>query len=313
MNKDTYSVFIDTRNQTDDPSNFVVRLPDYFIRTSIKNDLNNNYQWYISIRNFSMFNSFSNVSKDINDVIVLYEEISAGSITVDPQSLDDLNPSLFNKTIYRIREGNPNTEHLKDVFNGLFQTKNITIEFDSYDSTFKIKTTTTSTVKRYLCFETSSVLFGFDKDTLYSVYENNSTHSSIKPCNVQGDYSLNFLIDQRSDFKLKNVNYTNIYYDNFNDSNIFFNIPINVLPYELIYYNRSSLDDMIAIEPYRRTINEFRINIRNQDNTEIEGLTDWQMTIDFIKVKKNNELKVLVDYVKLIYMWIGSYFNRSIK
>ena len=68
--KKIHSVFIDTKYKNQNPSQFQIKLPDYFIR----NPSNRNQQcdWYLSIKNFAMLNSFSNISRGINDTIVLF-------------------------------------------------------------------------------------------------------------------------------------------------------------------------------------------------------------------------------------------------
>ena len=72
--KKKHTIYIDTKlDNNQNPSNFNIRLNNSFVRDNI---LNNNgatkSEWYISIKNFAIMNSFSNVTKGINDKIILF-------------------------------------------------------------------------------------------------------------------------------------------------------------------------------------------------------------------------------------------------
>ena len=252
MDEHVYTIFIDTRNKNQDPSNFNVSLPDYFVRTSIKND-DKDHDWYISVKNFSMLNSFNNITRDINDQIILYEEITAGSIQSDP-TYETIDTSLFTKQTLRIPEGNPSAQDVETEFNTLFETAHgIKISFKLYNSKYTLEVSADRVKKQYLLFPTlTAKLFGFQVNTLIPLYTQAShIYQANAPCNMIGDYLLLFSIDQTSDFKLQYQNYTNVYYDSFNDTNIFHIQPINAYPYDLIYYQKS-YQDLIPIQPYKK-------------------------------------------------------------
>ena len=61
--KKTHTIFIDTKlDVSQNPSNFNVRLNNWFVRDNILNsDSATKSEWFISIKTFSMFNSFSNI------------------------------------------------------------------------------------------------------------------------------------------------------------------------------------------------------------------------------------------------------------
>ena len=56
------------------------------------------------------------------------------------------------------------------------------------------------------------------------------------------------------------------------------------MPYDIISYERVS-KNIIPIELYKNNIREFEIKTTNNDNTDIEGLADWIMVIEFIQKK----------------------------
>ena len=65
-----FCIFIDTKlDQNQNPSNFKIKLSDGFLRNKIKNSDNRSSDWFISVKTMCMFNSFSNISLDINDAI----------------------------------------------------------------------------------------------------------------------------------------------------------------------------------------------------------------------------------------------------
>lgn len=102
-------------------------------------------------------------------------------------------------------------------------------------------------------------------------------------------------ISPGSDFGIKNYNYTNTITDSklFKQCNIFHLQHINVLPYDVIYYQRST-EDLVPVELYKNCINNFTIIVRNQDQTDIENLSDYIMVLDFVNIKS-------IDYSYYMY------------
>jgi len=67
-----HTIFIDTKiDKSQNPSNFKVKLNNWFLRNNIKNNDGSKSEWFISIKTVTMLNSFSNVSTGINDKIIL--------------------------------------------------------------------------------------------------------------------------------------------------------------------------------------------------------------------------------------------------
>ena len=312
--KKIFSVLIDTKHKGQNPSKFKVKLPDYFIRNPLNKKAK--YDWYISIKNFAMLNSFSNVTRGINNTIILYEERVADSVLNIPDTIDDIDLTLFNEIPIYLDEGNPNVIDLQTHFNDLFQAYNIEIEYLPYSSKYSFTYTIPFAQiglpvrKQFLYFKDSYDLFGMESDRLYPFY--NPTHNptiATYGANVMGDYLLKFHIDPSSDFQLRDINYCNMG-NNFTECELFWMLNIAVLPYDVIYYQRTT-EDLIPINLFKDSINEFQINLTNQDNQEVEGLADYQMTIEFICVEKQEHLNKILDLLKHIYLWVGTYFSRK--
>jgi len=186
---------------------------------------------------------------------------------------------------------------------------NIEIIYNQIDSTFIFRNVAgrINIFKHYLNFSSSYDLYGLDSTTLYELNNNSLTFfKSIKPVNMMADRLLKFSIGQLSDFKLKNTNYCN-YMDNFfSNCNLFLLVPINVLPYEIIHYERQT-ENYIPIELHKNNIKNFEIVCRNQDNSEIAGLGDYIMVLEFINIRKIDYMVRILQLLELIYFWIAKY------
>jgi len=102
-----YTIFIDTKlDKLQDPSNFKIRLNDWFLRNKIKNSDNRNSDWFISVKTMCMMNSFSNISLDVNDEIILYLANS------DTAADYDIDPNQYTKITFKLPERNPNIQQI---------------------------------------------------------------------------------------------------------------------------------------------------------------------------------------------------------
>jgi len=68
-----HNVSIDTKLKKQTNGIYQVFLEDNHLKIE-DYDSNKNYKWYMNIDSFSILNSFSNISDNINDTIVLYKE-----------------------------------------------------------------------------------------------------------------------------------------------------------------------------------------------------------------------------------------------
>ena len=79
---------------------------------------------------------------------------------------------------------------------------------------------------------------------------------------------------------------------------------VNVNPYDLIYYERSS-DNLIPIELYKNNISDFQITVQNNDNQDIEGLSHYIMVLEFTQVKTWDYNHKIYKLLRELHMWIA--------
>lgn len=301
--KKLYTIFIDTKiDKTQNPSNFKVKLNNGYLRNKILNTDNSKNEWYISIKSLAMFNSFSNISFGINDKIILYV---AKDNTITTLDINDT--TKYDKYEIILPVGNPNVFDLQNYINNEINKYDIECNYDNYNSTFKFKIIDSSTIKinKVFNFYNTYDLLGFNENELYLL--NNTSikiFSSNNNINLMADRLLKFSIGNNSDFALKNMNYCNSMGGIFSDCSMFHLQPVNVLPYDLIYYERST-ENLIPIELYKNNITDFEIVVRNNDNEPVEGLGDFIMVLDFIQIKTINYDYKIYRILKELYLWIS--------
>ena len=119
IEKKIHSIFIDTKiDKSQNPSNFKVKLNNCFLRNNIKNNDGGKSEWFISVKTLTMMNSFSNVTTDINDKIILYVEKNLNSDELEIGT----NDSNYNKHIFLLQEGNPNVIDIQKKLNVFLKT-----------------------------------------------------------------------------------------------------------------------------------------------------------------------------------------------
>ena len=312
--KKTHTIFIDTKlDTTQEPSNFNVRLNNWFIRENI---LNNNgatkSEWYISIKNFAMINSFSNITKGINDKIILFN----AKTSLSPDLKEDLsNTSDYNETEIILPEGNPNVINIRDALNSVLNLTNneILCSYNDIDSKYEFKVNPISIYrkKRYLLFQNTYDLLGFQKGKLYLIDNVLWTNfKSSKPVNLLADRLIKFSIGNNSDIRLKNMNYCN-HSSLYDECNMFFLQAVNVQSYDLIYYQRTT-EDLTPIELLGNSIRNIEILARNQDNDIIEGLSNYIMVLELINIKEYDYQKRIYNVLFDIYMWVATFLRGYI-
>lgn len=300
----THTIFIDTKlDKNQNPSKFNVKLHNWFLRNNIKNNDGAKNNWYMSVKSLAMFNSFSNITKDINDKILLY----VAKDDTKPELVLGVNNNDYDVFQYLIREGNPNVIDIQQDLNTFLVTYEIECVYNGYDSKYIFRNISSSTdkKKKYLKFVNSYDLMGFKEDKLY--YLNNDTIKNFKSetnVNMMADRLLKFSIAGNSDFCIKNMNYCNHLSGIFSDCNMFHLQTVNVNAYDLIYYERSS-DNLIPIELYKNNINDFQIIVQNNDNQDIEGLSHYIMVLEFTQVKTWDYNYKIYKLLRELYMWIA--------
>lgn len=302
--KKTYSVFIDTKiDKSQHPSNFKVKLNNSFLRDKILNNEKCKSDWYVSMKSLAMINSFLNVSSGINDKIVLY----VAKDDTKPELQLGVNEADYEKYEITIPVGNPNVNDLKSIINIAIKPYEMECSYINYNSTFRFYNLPSSTDlrKKVFLFENTYDLLGFKENELYTL--DNSTlkqFDSENNVNLMADRLIKFSIGGNSDFAIKHVNYCNHMSGIFSDCNMFHLQPVISLPYDIMYYERST-ENLIPIELYKNNITDFEIIVRNNDNQKVEGLSDYIMILDFVNIKTYNYEYKIYKLLKELYLWIG--------
>lgn len=310
IQKKVYTVFIDTKiDQQQNPGKFKIRLNNWFMRNNIKMNDNSTNEWFISIKSLALHNSFSNISKGINDTIILYVAKTANKPQLNPNT----NLKDYNKHTFTFPEGNPNVQDLEKKINVFLSQHNLQCVYESYDSKFTFTEIASSNIKKSLYFGNAHMLFGFKNNQYYHI--NNSNKKTLRSdtnVNLLADRLIKFNIDSTSDFRIKNINFCNhMNNEFFSDCQMFHLQPVNVNSYELIYYERST-ENLIPIELHKNNITDFTILTTNQDGTPIEGLSDYIMVLDFVHIKKWYFDYKIYKLVHSIYLWIANYLFQRI-
>ena len=316
-----HTIFIDTKmDDKQKPSNFRVKVNNWFIRNNIKNNDGASNEWYMSVKTFSMFNSFSNITTGLNDKVILYvgknlnsPELTFSDLSPSPGVLGPHKINDYDKYELTIPPGNPNVANIRDFLNTELAVYGIECIYRDYDSKYVFKNIATSTDKKrkYIIFENTFDLLGMEKDKLY-LLDNavNTKFESTKNVNLLADRLVKFSLGNNSDIRLKNTNYCN-HMSVYDECNHFFLMPVNVQSYDLMYYQRTT-EDLIPIELLGNTIRNIEILARNQDGGEIEGLSNYIMILELIQVKKWNYEKKIYDVLKQIYLWVASFLKWRI-
>ena len=165
-----YLVYIDTfSDKAQNPSKFKIKLNNWFMRNNIKNSDISKKEWFMSVKSLAMLNSFNNITKDINDTIIVYKAKLPQNNT-PPNELTALQ-QLTMYDIYELKldEGNPNVTSLETAINALLITNNLGFRFKylPYSSKFEITIQQATPHFYYIHFYNTSVLFVFDANTYY--------------------------------------------------------------------------------------------------------------------------------------------------
>jgi len=131
---------------------------------------------------------------------------------------------------------------------------------------------------------------------------------SEQPINVVGDEAITISIN--GDASLEGSTIDNFGTYDYVPSDIIFCQAIDVPPYSLIQYNNEDAGDSFQCRLKQvREIKNFTLTIKNQDNEVIPKMTDYILTLQFIKHKSIDKtaslLENILDYLKQIFMMIG--------
>lgn len=288
-------VFINSKNRAvnEAVSNFNVAIPDALLRLYNKNEY-----WTLNVNYFSCFNSWYNCQTNFNDQFQL--------IYYD-------NEDNVNETInLRLTEGNPDVYDIKNQLNKILKT-HVNVNYDKPKNIYIFKRTsivTNEKHKLYLNIINAEDFLGFSKNkrnTLIELPLLTDVYSD-QPINVIGDEAITISIN--GDASLETSTIDNFSNKEYVPSDIIFCQPIDVPPYSLLQYANEDGGDSFQyrLKPIK-DIKYFNLKIKNQDNEIIPTMTDYILTLQFVKHKTHNKtetlLESILDYLRQMFMMIG--------
>jgi len=301
-------IFIDTKNFSD-KSKVKIELNDEYIRKYKKSRFYHS-RYFISVKQFQMFNQFNNISANKNDRIIIYNLDDSYAIPEDTITLDEGSFLLESSVVgpssvsefnffkqFKLNEGNPSVSDIVNLFNNNddMKTINLSLSFDIYNNKFIFKNE--GIQDRYILFGASYLIFGFSEKQLFRLKFNN-TLTSQNSVNVQGDTLILFNLSTDSDISLKNSSYDNINKKHFELNNIFYIQPINVLPGYIIQYTRQC-HEHIEINFDHNSLRQFTIEAYNQDKDLID-MSDYFLELEIIEKKENKFLQMILILLRSI-------------
>jgi hypothetical protein len=288
-------VFINSKNRAANEavSNFNVAIPDALLRLYNKNEY-----WTLNVNYFSCFNSWYNCQTNFNDEFQL--------IYYD-------NEDNINETInLRLTEGNPDVYDIKNQLNKILK-NHVNVNYDKPKNVYIFKRTsivTNEKHKLYLNIINAEDFLGFSKNKRNTLIELPLLTDvfSEQPINVIGDEAITISIN--GDASLETSTIDNFSNKEYTPSDIIFCQPIDVPPYSLLQYANEDGGDsfQFRLKPIK-DIKYFNLKIKNQDNEIIPTMTDYILTLQFVKHKTHNKtetlLESILDYLRQMFMMIG--------
>ena len=297
MYEDKVNVYINSKNRAanETVSNFNVAIPDALLRLYDKNEY-----WTLNVNFFSCFNSWYNCMNNFNDEFELIYHNNSGVQTEVIKC--------------KLTEGNPDVYDVKTNLNALLK-NHATVNYDKPRNLFVFKRssdnpTTTSRTKLYLNIINAEDFLGFPKSkrkTLIELPLLTNVYSE-QPINVVGDEAITINVHGDVDLEANTVD--NFGSKEFVPSDIIFCQAIDVPPYALLQYNNEDAGDSFQYRLKQiREIKNFNLVVKNQDNEVIPKMTDYLLTLQFVKHKSIDKtaslLEKILDYLKQIFMMIG--------
>ena len=295
MYEDKVNVYINSKNRAanETVSNFNVAIPDALLRLYDKNEY-----WTLNVNFFSCFNSWYNCMNNFNDEFELIYHNNSGVQTEVIQC--------------KLTEGNPDVYDVKTNLNTLLS-GHVTVSYDKPRNVFiftRSSLITTNRTKLYLKIINAEDFLGFPISKRYLLIELPLTVGvySEQPINVVGDEAITITINGDADLEGNTVD--NFGSKDFVPSDIIFCQANDVPPYALLQYNNEDAGDSFQYRLKQiREIKNFNLIVKNQDNEVIPKMTDYLLTLQFVKHKSIDKtaslLEKILDYLKQIFMMIG--------
>ena len=297
MYEDKVNVYINSTNRAANEavSDFNVLIPDSLLVLHDKNEY-----WTLNVNFFSCFNNWYNCMTDFNDEFQLIYHNNSGIQT-----------EVLN---FKLTEGNPDVYEVKTNLNSLLS-GHVTVSYDKPRNVYVFNRlssnpVTTNRTKLYLNIINAEDFLGFPKskrNTLIELPLSTNVYSE-QPINVVGDEAITITVGGDADLEGNTID--NFGTNNFMASDIIFCKSIDVSPYSLLQYNNEDAGDSFQyrLKPMRE-IKNFNLIVKNQDNEIIPKMTDYILTLQFVKHKSVDKttslLEKILDYLKQIFMMYG--------
>jgi hypothetical protein len=295
MFEDKVNVYINSKSRSilDTVSNFKVTIPQGLLVLHSKDEY-----WTLNVNFFSCFNSWYNCMENFNDRFQLIYHDNNG---VEKEVLD-----------FQLTEGNPDVYDMKNNLNKLLK-NHLTVNYDKPRNLYIFKRSsiiTTDRKKLYLNIINAEDFLGFSKNRRNTLIELPLLTDiySEQPINVVGDEAITLSIN--GDASLEGNTIDNFGTREYIPSDIIFCKSIDVPPYALVQYNNEDAGDSFQYRLKQvREIRNFNLTVKNQDNEIIPKMTDYILTLQFIKQKTSDKtaslLEMILDYLKQIFMMMG--------
>ena len=215
---------------------------------------------------------------------------------------------------FQLTEGNPDVYDVKTNLNTLLS-GHLTVTYDKPRNVYVYNRSssnpvTTNRTKLYLNIINAEDFLGFPKskrNTLIELPLSTNVYSE-QPINVVGDEAITITVGGDADLEGNTID--NFGTNNFMASDIIFCKSIDVSPYSLLQYNNADGGDSFQYKLKQvREIRNFNLVVKNQDNEIIPKMTDYILTLQFVKHKSVDKttslLEKILDYLKQIFMMYG--------
>jgi hypothetical protein len=295
MFQDKVNVYINSKNRSSSEtvSSFNVNIPEGLLRLYNKDEY-----WTLNINFFSAFNNWYNAMDNFNNQFQLVYHDNNG---IETERLN-----------FKLTEGNPDVYDVKNDLNKLLKT-HVNVNYDKPRNVYKFmrsSITTTNRTKLYLNIINAEDFLGFPKtkrDTLIELPLLTDVYSE-QPINVVGDEAITISINGDASLEGNTVDNFGTY--EYVPSQVIFCQAIDVAPYALLQYNNEDAGDSFQYRLKQvREIRNFNLTVKNQDNEVIPKMTDYILTLQFVKHRSTDKtaslLETISDYLRQIFMMIG--------
>jgi len=279
------------RNQNENINSLKINLPPGYI--SCKND----EYFVLNVNSFNTFTTWNNCTTYNNKGKLISRSIDG---------------SIYQTLNFELPLGNPNAMQIDRSLN--FSLLGfVNIKYDSISNKYIYYRDESLSIvhhKIYLLPTTCGQFLGFD----------NNNEVEITSFGVESKYKINVItvkslnIKVSGDISLINGTIDNFLSSNFTHNNIIFNYVVDTKFYKSLVYHSKDTSNNFVLHNSLGQINNFTLDILDQDLKPIEDMEDYILHLQFIKTKKQTSEMILfkmLEYVKDIFLLIGNFLYPS--